>query len=165
MNRKEIVERLFEVTQGFYVKHFKNHKTPWPVTRKELLTFPEGSLGLALGEFLTTNGFELIAKVERHDVYHVLLDFGTQAQDEVALQYLCFANGKRSKYLFGVICIGTLLLPEYLSYFRSCYRLGKNLNSFHQLDYLPLLQTELSELRKAICTPAQITELRMIQQQ
>ena len=164
MKRKEIVAKLFEITQGFYIKHFKKHKTPWPLTRKQLLTFPDGSLGKALGDFLNTNGFELIAKVERHDAYHVLLGFGTQSQDEVALQYLCFANGKRSKYLFGVICVGTLLLPEYLPYYRRCYQLGKKLNSFHDLDYLPLLKTDLSELRKAICTQQQIITLQMIQQ-
>lgn len=165
MNRKRIVAKLFEITQGFYVKHFKKHKTPWPLNRQDLLKYPKGSLGLALGEFLTQNGFEMIPRVERHDAYHVLLNFGTQAQDEIALQYLCFANGKRSKYLFGVISIGTLFLPEYLPYYRQCYKLGKRLNCFHDLDYLPLLTTDLAELRAAISTPSQQEQIQQLAQQ
>lgn len=153
--RKQLVAKLFEWSQGFYVRYFKQHKTPWGLSKKDLLQYPNGSLGYAMGQFLDARGFQVIAKVERHDAYHVLLNFNTQAQDEVALQYLCFANGKRSKYLFGVILIGTLVLPEYLGYYLACYRLGKRLNTFYHFDYKLLLEQSLSDLQTAICTQNQ----------
>lgn len=150
MNRKRLVAKLFELSQTFYVRNFKKHKTAWGLCRKELLDFPSESVGYHLGSFLQQNGYELIDKVERHDAYHVLTGFGTHAEDEVALQYLCFGNGKRSPYLFGVILVGTCILPEYLHYYYRSYKLGRASNPFHAFDYKKLLHVSLRELRMAV---------------
>ena len=158
--RKQIIAKLFEYSQRFYTRHFKTHKTPWNITKEELLAYPYGSLGKALGAFLNTHGFDLIPKVERHDAYHVLLDFGTKAEDEIALQYLCYGNGKRSLYLWAVITVGTLILPDYLHYYYKCYRLGKQLNTFYNLEFFPLLYADLDTLRGSICTQTQLEELK-----
>jgi len=150
--RKKLVAKLFELSQGFYVKYFKQSKEAWGLNKDALLAYPKGTLGQEMGMFLNANGFEIIDKVERHDAYHVLLGFNTRAQDEVALQYLCCGNGKRSKYLYAVICIGTLILPEYAGYYTQCYKLGKQLNRFYHLDYKLLLNQPLEDLRATICT-------------
>jgi ubiquinone biosynthesis protein Coq4 len=153
--RKKLVGKLFELSQGFYVKHFKQKKEAWGLTKAMLLNYPEGTLGNGIGQFLNANGFEVIDKVERHDAYHVLLGFNTRAQDEIALQYVCLGNGKRSKYLFGVILLGTLILPEYAGYYYRCYKLGKQLNCFYSFDYKLLLDQPLDQLRATICTQKQ----------
>ena len=153
--RKQLVGRLFELSQGFYVKHFKQKKEPWGLTKAALLTYPEGTLGNGIGLFLQANGFEVIDKVERHDAYHVLLGFNTRAQDEIALQYVCLGNGKRSKYLFGVILLGSFILPEYANYYYRCFKLGRQLNCFYSFDYKLLLDQSLDDLRATICTPQQ----------
>ena len=158
--RKRIIVRLFELSEQFYTRHFKKNKQPWQLSRDELLTYDESSFGRHLGLFLLENNFQLIPKVERHDAYHVLTGYGTKVEDEIALQYLCFGNGKRSPYLFGVIVIGTLLLPDYIPYYRRSFRRGKHAHAFHNWDFQKLLKTPIAELRQAVFPKAYIAQLR-----
>ena len=76
--------------------------------------------------------------------------YNSNEEDEIALQYLCYGNGKRSIYLFGVIAIGTIVLPEYWKYYLKSYRIGKSANMFYNLDYKGLLNTSISTLRGSI---------------
>ncbi|WP_265200620.1 Coq4 family protein [Aureitalea sp. L0-47] len=157
--RKKIIVRLFELSEQFYTRHFKKHKQPWNLTRTILTSYPENSFGNHIGLFLQENNFELIPKVERHDAYHVLTGYGTNVEDEIALQYLCLGNGKRSPYLFGVIVLGTLLLPDYLRYYRRSFRRGKQAYAFHHWDFQKLLKTPLDELRLAVFPKEYIEQL------
>lgn len=153
--RKRFIIWLFEKSQRIYTAFFKNNK-PWGIYKVDLLEFPQGSLGKHLGHFLDENTFEIIPKVERHDVYHVLTGYGTQVEDEIALQYLCYGNGKRSLYLYCVITIGTLILPDYLSYYLKSYEIGKNANAFHHYDFKKLLKISLIDLRNMFSLQSQI---------
>ena len=157
--RKRIIVRLFELSQQFYTQYFKRKKIPWAVDRTTLLDYPEQSFGRELGLFLTANKFELIPKVERHDAYHVLTGYGTEVEDEIAMQYVCFGNGKRSIYLFGVILLGTLLLPDYLSYYLRSYRIGKQANLFYDWDFSTVLQLPIADLRQLVFPKEYITKL------
>ncbi len=156
--RKQLIEWLFDKSQKVYTQMFKNHE-PWGVYRAELLTYPDDSLGKHLGLFLEKNGFELIAKVERHDAYHTLTGYGTNVEDEIALQCLCFGNGKRSPYLYGAMILGVIILPDYLEYYYKSYCIGKNAHPFHQFDYKKLLKVNIHEFRKAIFSKSQIHQL------
>lgn len=160
--RKKIIVRLFEWSQRFYTLYFKRKKIPWDTNRATLLTYQKDSFGRELGLFLQANNFELIPKVERHDAYHVLTGYGTKVEDEIALQYVCFGNGKRSIYLFGVILLGTLLLPDYLSYYLKSYRLGKQANSFYDWDFNAVLTLPLSALRQVVFPKEYHTKLKFI---
>lgn len=153
-HRKQLIEWLFEHSQNLYTKLFKTHKA-WGISRTELLGFPKPSFGRHLGEFLDKNGFELIPKVERHDAYHTLTGFGTKVEDEIALQCLCFGNGKRSPYLFGAMILGVIILPDYLTYYYRSYHLGKHANPFHHFDYRKLLHVNIEELRMSIFSEQQ----------
>ncbi|WP_289045141.1 hypothetical protein [uncultured Olleya sp.] len=156
--RKQIIAWLFKVTQYVYTKYFKRN-APWNIKKQQLLQLPQHTFGYHLGAFLDTNGFELIPKAERHDAYHVLTGYNSNEQDEIALQYLCFGNGKRSLYLFGVIIIGTIILPDYWTYYKQSYSIGKKANSFYSLDYKGLLNTSLTTLKSTIFkNPNNITE-------
>ncbi len=143
--RKKIISELFEITQKIYTKYFKKN-TPWKITKELLLLFPKSTFGYKLGTFLNKNGFDLIPKVERHDAYHVITGFSTKEEDEIALQYLCFGNGKRSLYLYGVIIIGTIILPEYYKYYYESYKRGLQMNTFYNLDFKGLLKTNFKAL-------------------
>lgn len=144
--RKRFIAWLFEKSQKVYTAFFKKNK-PWGILKVDLLEFPNESLGKHLGYFLDKNNFELIPKVERHDVYHVLTGYGTQVEDEIALQYLCYGNGKRSLYLYSVIAIGTLILPEYFRYYLKSYKIGKNANAFYNYNFKKLLKISLKGLK------------------
>lgn len=158
--RKQLITWLFDKSQCIYTHVFKHHEA-WGITREDLLKLPQHTLGWHLGSFLLQHNFELIAKVERHDAYHTLTGYGIAVEDEIALQYLCFGNGKRSPYLLGAIFLGSLLLPDYLSYYLRSYRLGKAANPFHQFDYKKLLRVNLDVFRKTIFSDSQMTYLNI----
>ena len=147
--RKKLIEWLFEKTQKVYTNMFKKHDA-WNVKKEELLTYPEDSFGKHLGLFLEKNNFELIAKVERHDAYHTLTGYGTKVEDEIALQCLCFGNGKRSLYLYGAMILGIIILPDYLKYYYNSYCIGKKANAFHHYDYKKLLKVNMYDFRFAM---------------
>lgn len=142
---------------------FKNHEA-WGVTTNELLTYPTDTLGRHLGEFLHKNGFELIPKVERHDAYHTLTGYGTNVEDEIALQCLCFGNGKRSLYLYGAMILGILILPDYWRYYYRSYQIGRNAHPFHHFDYKKLLNVNIHDFRSAIFSSAQrrVLDIKLI---
>ncbi|UKM64655.2 Coq4 family protein [Flavobacteriaceae bacterium GSB9] len=138
---------------------FKNHES-WNVTKVDLLKLPEDTLGRHLGEFLKKNDFELIPKVERHDCYHVLCGYSTKVEDEIALQCLCFGNGKRSLYLYVAVILGVIILPDYLGYYLNSYRIGKRANTFHHYDYEKLLQVSIYDFRSVIFSSKQIDPIK-----
>ena len=160
--RKQLINWLFEISSKIYTQLFKDHK-PWGITRKELLGYTKDSFGYHLGLFLNKNNFELIPKVERHDCFHVLTNYSTKVEDEIALQYLSLGNGKNSPYLFGAIILGTIILPDYLTYYIKSYKIGKQANVFHNLDYKPLLKVNIEHFRQAIFSKKQIQTIRNLQ--
>ncbi len=125
----------------------------------DLLLMPTNTFGHRLGQFLSHNGFEPIPKVERHDAYHILCGFSTAVEDEIALQYACFGNGKRTPYLFAVLVLGTLILPDYLYYYIRSYRFGKRACAFHHFDFKQVLPLDFEEFRSAIFPPALLEEI------
>jgi hypothetical protein len=153
-HRKHLIEWLFEHSQSVYTKLFKSHEA-WGISRKELLTYPVQSFGRHLGEFLNKHGFELIAKVERHDAYHTLTGYSTKVEDEIGLQCLCFGNGKRSLYLYGAMVLGIIILPDYYNYYYQSYKTGKRANPFHQFDYKQLLHVNIDDFRATIFSKKQ----------
>ncbi len=159
--RKQIVNWLFIISQKRYTQLFKKHQA-WYIGKKDLLQLPTDSFGYHLGSFLQKNGFELIPKVERHDAYHVLTDYGINVEDEIALQWLCLGNGKRSLYMYGALILGTLILPDYYHYYKKSYRKGKQANTFHHLDYKELLQTPIEDLRRWFFTNEKINEFNKL---
>ena len=148
-DRKKLIEWLFEKSQKIYTNMFKKHES-WGITKQDLLQYPKETLGKHLGLFLDKNNFELISKVERHDAYHTLTGYGTKVEDEIALQCLCFGNGKRSLYLYGAVILGVIILPEYYKYYLKSYRIGKTANAFHHYDYKKLLNINIHDFRTSI---------------
>ncbi len=148
--RKQLIAWLFEKSQKSYVRFFKTNKKAWNIKLTNLLNQPKETFGFQYAKFITDNGFDILKKLERHDAYHVISGYNSKVQDEIALQYLCYGNGKRSVYLFGVIILGTILLPDYLKYYIKSYHIGKNANPFYDLDYEKLLNTNLKDIQKII---------------
>ncbi|MGB3607516.1 MAG: hypothetical protein WBA19_10190 [Psychroserpens sp.] len=147
--RKRLIEWLFNHSQHLYTQVFKKHEA-WGITKMQLLNYPKSTFGNHLGRFLQVNNFELIAKVERHDAYHTLTGYGTRVEDEIALQCLCFGNGKRSLYLYGAMLLGIVILPDYYRYYLRSYRIGKEANAFHHYNFKHLLTVNHKDFRDTI---------------
>ncbi|WP_179348220.1 hypothetical protein [Winogradskyella pacifica] len=159
--RKQFIIWLFEHSQRIYTNMFKNHE-PWNLTKTDLLNLPKPTFGRHLGEFLDKNNFELIPKVERHDCYHVLCGYSTKVEDEIALQCLCYGNGKRSPYLYGAIILGVAILPDYYKYYHKSFKIGKAANAFHHFDYRKLMHISISDFRDAIFPKHDLLNLNLI---
>jgi ubiquinone biosynthesis protein Coq4 len=140
-------------------------KAPWNITTEQLLDMERNTFGYALGNLLHSNGFELIPKVERHDAYHLLTGFGTSVKDEIALQYCCFANGKRTPYLFGVLFLGTLLLPDYIPYYKKAFQYGKQANSFYHFDFKQILPLDYTGFSQSIFTDSEQIKMKSYRKQ
>ena len=148
MNRREkLCAWMFEVSKTPYAFLFKRNKKAWGLNSDALLKYPDGSLGKGVGEFLKTNGFELIDKLESHDVYHVITDTDTDVKSELGMQFLLLGNWKRSFYQFTTVTISHFLLPEHLKYFRAKYIKGKTFKGIHKLNLYEELNNQLDHIR------------------
>ncbi len=148
--RTKFLVFMYETTQKNYRKFFKRGKRKWQFTEEQLLNFQEDSLGRTLGEFYHKHGFRMIPQMENHDVYHLVTNYSTKIQDEIAMQYLLFGNGKKSAYLLGVLVLGTIVFPEYYTIYMQAYRKGKNMRSFHAWDFEALLWQNFEHLKDFI---------------
>ena len=140
------IEKLYEISKKPYQKFFKKNE-PWNISEKELLDYPEETLGFHLGCFLLKYSFEIQPKLEDHDVIHVLTNTGVSVPEEIGMQYFLFGNGKRSLYLYMVMLTGTLFYPTKIKYFRSQYQRGKSALLFHYLDYSKMLLIPVKTLQ------------------
>ena len=145
--------------ERFCIWLFKTTKTPyanlkkrpeWGITRDEMTKYPAGSLGHELGSFLVENDFQPIPKLENHDVFHLITNYSTNVEDEIALQYFFLGNGKRSLYLIAVILLGALLFPETYAHFYTAFKNGKNAIPFHNWDFKQLLEQPFSAIKESI---------------
>ena len=146
--RSQFLHWAYSQTYPIYAR-FKRHPRPaWQVNAQTLLDYAPGTLGRQVGQFLAANELELIPSFENHDVFHILLEYGLSAPEEVALQWCLLGNGKRSIFSFAAIFIGTICFPEYWGWFRKAYRKGKSLRTFHHWYFEYLLQENLASMRQ-----------------
>ena len=146
--RSQFLHWAYSQTYPIYARFKRQPRPAWQIDLKALLNYPPGTLGRRLGQFLQSNNLELIPSFENHDVFHVLMDYGLTAPEEVALQWSLFGNGKRSLFSFAAIFIGTVCFPEYWGWFRKAYRQGKTLRAFHHWYFEYLLQENLTSMRQ-----------------
>jgi hypothetical protein len=102
----------------------------WGISKADFMTYPIGSIGHNLGLFYESKGFDVMPKLENHDVFHILTETGTEIQDEIAMQFLLLGNGKMSLYLMAMIFIGGTLFPEYFGYYKNIFKRGDRSRAF-----------------------------------
>lgn len=142
-----LIEKLYEASKKPYQKYFKKNQ-PWGLSRRELLSFEEQSLGFHLGCFLLKHNFQIQEKLEDHDAIHILTNTGVSVVDEIGMQYYLLGNGKKSLYLFMVVLSGTVFYPTKFNYFLSEFKRGKQALEFHYLDFFKMLNVSVIEIQK-----------------
>lgn len=141
---------LYGSSSRVYAATFKFQKKAWGITKVGFTSYPADTLGRALGDFYALNGFDVMPKLENHDVFHVLTGTGTTIQDEIAMQYLLLGNGKISVYLLAMILIGTVLYPEYWRHFFQNFRKGSQYQPFYHMEFQHLLEQPLALLQSIL---------------
>lgn len=147
---------LYNGSSVLYTKLFKRNKKAWGLTVADFLAYPTHSLGYALGEFYISNCFDIMPKLENHDVFHVITETNTDIQGEIAMQYLLMGNGKRSLYMYAMIVIGTLIYPEFTRYYMFSYQKGKSLSKFHHIEFKDYLARPLIEIQHTLYTKSNL---------
>ncbi|MCA5006619.1 Coq4 family protein [Sphingobacterium bovistauri] len=138
---------LYNGSSSLYAKVFKRTKKAWGLSVDDFLNYPDDSLGYAVGEFYRAKGFDIMPKLENHDVYHVITGTDTKIHDEVAMQYLLMGNGKRSLYMYAMVLIGTLIYPEFIRYYLFSYQKGKSFYPFYNIEFKNYLSHSLLEVQ------------------
>jgi len=113
-----------------YRKLFKRHKIAWNVNRQKLGTYDDGSIGKSLSNFLYQNEIDIEDKMENHDFFHVVLDYGTSLPEEAAIHFFLIGNGKKSHYPIIAAFVGFLFFPEHLDLYIDAYHRGRKSKHF-----------------------------------
>lgn len=122
----------------------------WNINTQQLINFPLGTVGKALGEFLKQNNMEPLAKAEYHDVQHILFGFSMSFVDEVALQFFLRGNGLKS-IASELTYIGAwFILPFHWTYLKSSYLKGQQYKDVSVLNNKTILQRNLKELKQSL---------------
>lgn len=148
---------------------------PLPTTA-ELLTYPEDTVGFALGRMLESQGFDHIqadypdTKVGRvrrcleltHDLWHVTTGFGTDMPGELGVQavYLAQLDTRISMFAMGVFMIksvreGRERVILCFDAIAMGWRMGRDIEPLSAVDWVAELNTPLDTLRERLgLTPA-----------
>jgi len=160
--RKQLLKWIFENAQIHYVRYLKKKRKAWNINKNKLLQYPKESFGYHYAQFLEKNNFKMIPNFERHDAYHVITGCGSKVEDEIAMQYLCLGNGKRSLNLIGILVLGTILLPDYWKYYLKAYSIGKRANQFYNWDFEKILDKNLCDIQIIIFNKTQLNKLKIL---
>lgn len=135
---------------GPMVFNYGTNDKNWDLSTQQLQTFPEGTLGKALGDFLQEHDVELLKGAEYHDIQHVLLGYSISFKDEVALQFFLHGNGKKSFASFSTRIGAWLLLPTQWKYLNAAYERGKRCKDITKLNYKALLYDDVSQIKASL---------------
>jgi ubiquinone biosynthesis protein Coq4 len=150
LTRELFVCHSFEIASNLYIK-FKTGPS-WQVHTKELLSYPEESLGFHLGCFLLQHQLEPQPRCEDHDIFHVLTDFQIDTAQEIAMQYWLWGNGKRSPFVLLAMLVGAVLYIDQHLVFTDAYLNGSASESIHQLDFKQYLSSPISLFKSTLVT-------------
>ena len=141
--RAMLMHKLVKYSQPIYRHWSRKQQIPWNISNQQLLDYPINSLGRALGRFLQSHNFTLIAQFESHDVFHVLLGYEPTVLDEARMQYCLLGSGRRSLYTIGTCVLAGFIYPDYLVDFRKNYQRGCGLEDFSYWDFEAMLGVDL----------------------
>jgi len=144
MLRARALTALFELTHRAYA--LTRRRAAWGLSARQLADMPADSLGRALGELLLDRGFELIPRLESHDLMHLLTGVGADVVSEVELQFTLLGNGKRSLYLLGTVALGLCVYPEHAARFLMGFRRGQRGPRVFDVDGLARLAEPLHQV-------------------
>lgn len=148
--RSQFLIALVEKTKYRYIKLTNKKRKSWGINLTDLQTYPNHTLGKDLAIFLRKENFDLIAGLESHDVYHLLLGYSTAVEEEAQMQLFLLGNGKKSLYAIGTSFVAFLTMPDQWLAFWRAYNRGNQSVKIHLWDFQYLLKEETIQLRTLI---------------
>jgi ubiquinone biosynthesis protein Coq4 len=133
----------------FHAKVYRKRKV-WGLRRQDLLQYAEGTLGKELGLFLERESLEPIARIERHDAFHILLGFTTSLEDEAAMQFFLIGNGKISPFTLATTIFTAVAMPDKWGYFYKEFKRGSEAKCIAKWDFSILLDEPFLDVKALI---------------
>jgi ubiquinone biosynthesis protein Coq4 len=128
----------------------RKNRVPWCLSTTDLLNFPAGTLGNSLGVFLHKHHLEPVAKAERHDCFHVLLNYGTSMKEETKMQWFLVGTGKLSLFTIGSALLALAVLPENFKLYWQALKQGRQALNIDDWDFFKLLHCNTQTLQNLI---------------
>lgn len=135
---------------GPMVFNYGTKEKNWNLSTAELLQFPDGSLGKAMGDFLKKWNVEPLAGAEYHDIQHVLFDYSISFKDEIGLQFFLHGNGKKSFASISTYIGAWFILPTQWKYLRDSYDKGKKCKDISILNLKAMLYQDLTQVKATL---------------
>ena len=118
------------------------------ITAKQLVNYPEGSLGHNLGKHLLNCNYGTNVTAEKEDVYQLLIGRGqVSVKEDIAVQYYLFGNGSNSVKTLLAMSIGLVMCPHYAGYFYKRYKDGKQALRFYDVDHFGMLHLPVERIK------------------
>ena len=102
------------------------------------------------GNSAQKNDFQLEAKYENHDVYHILTNYPTTIIGEICLATFNVGNGKRKLFTVACALFGAIVMFEHYKTFIDAFQRGKNARFYGNWKFEYLLKENTVELKKYI---------------
>jgi ubiquinone biosynthesis protein Coq4 len=124
------------------------------MSKMQMRQLPVGTLGYDLAHFLDTHDFDVMDKVENHDMYHVLLGYKPDVVSEIAMQFFLLANGRRSIDTLGMVTLGGAMYPFSWRVFVTAWRDGRAAHSVVDWELEHLIHEPTAILQSKIYNKA-----------
>ncbi len=134
---------LFKISEDIYRKIFKRNKQAWQTTKADLKQLAPDTIGFGYFKFLDKNGFDILPKLENHDLFHVVTGASTQVRDELALQFYLLGNGKKSLYQYCVL-LSSVVWIDHATYFVTAYKKGAQSKPFSDTKFEKILSQNMN---------------------
>jgi len=122
----------------------------FPYSILQLNLFPDGTLGKDLAGFIDSKQLELLPYYARHDMKHILLNYGTTDHGEVCLQCFMLGNGHISFPVTATVLYGTITMPEHWQKFLHAFIRGKRSVPIKDWNWFSIVHDNTEALRKKI---------------
>ena len=127
-------------------------KPKFAYTMKELLEFPDNTLGRDLAIYLQKMNFRLIPGYERHDCKHIILQYEMNEEGEAKMQFFFLGNRHYSLPVVSTVIICFILMPEFWKSFAEEFRKGRKSKTFDDVDFGEIVKLNTTDLRKQYST-------------
>ena len=122
----------------------------FPYSVETLQSFPDGSLGKDLVNFLEAKELQLLPYYARHDIKHILLGYDTTEEGEGCLQCFMLGNNHLSFPVLATVTYCLVTMPEHWSKFIRAFNRGRTAPAISHWKWFEILLKPTQELKDKI---------------
>jgi hypothetical protein len=118
-------------------------------------SLPAHTVGHDLAHMLDSKGLKLIPGFAKHDLDHLILDYGMDPEEELCMQAYLIGNGRWQVQVF-LFLSSAVLLPGLWGALWAHYKLGRHSPSLTSLTLDDCLTQNTNQLRRKYAPPSML---------